>query len=208
MDDVTKLFTIHLPSWLQWFVFLLLLLGLLLKVYTDLGIHRRIKKMSKEFVPNAGGTMKDQLNRIEKDVTKVRTKQDATNALDERAMFFTDNEGRITEVNAAWCSLLGMMPNEALNRGWYNFVPDELRPELISRMEDVVKLHMDYSGPMTFRSKYPGGNHIYVDVKMHWMKDTQGDFIGAHGVVLLDPLDRVEVVEPIKPKPRGRIADR
>ena len=118
----------------------------------------RWNTMFKEFIPDSGKSMKDQVTNIEILACYLKSVQDAQIRLDNLAIITCNGGGRCISVNKSWCDLSGLTQNEALGWGWLNAVLTEDRERV---KEDWITAINDNS---EFNSTYKFINKVTKDV--------------------------------------------
>jgi PAS domain-containing protein len=106
----------------------------------------KIEVISKEFQPNHGSSLKDQLNRISSELSKnteltekIATRQKWIFDSEEIAIFESDNEGNCVWVNTAYLKLADRDMGFILGHGWKNVIAPEDRDRVIHNWELCVK---------------------------------------------------------------------
>lgn len=78
----------------------------------------RIDKVYAELTPNGGGSIKDKIDRLTRDVAILRGGLSFSLALNPHSIFEADPEGECTFANVALCEMFGLPQAEMLGRGW------------------------------------------------------------------------------------------
>lgn len=117
----------------------------------------RIDKVYAEFMPNGGGSVKDQLNRLEADMRVLRSGLSFSLALNPHCIFEADPSGDYTFVNVALCELLGSHSEEMLGRGWLSSVVDaRTREEVWETWRSCVEKKLPYQDRFMVRNPRSG----------------------------------------------------
>jgi two-component system, cell cycle sensor histidine kinase and response regulator CckA len=93
-----------------------------------------------------------------------------------------DAEGRCTYVNAAWCAMADMSPEEAIGEGWADALYHEDREMVAQVWADVVRREGDLALEYRLRGKDRQGVWVYASSTT--MRDSGGRLIGHIGTTL------------------------
>lgn len=95
--------------------------------------------LAKEFENNGGSSLRDVLDRIEYQVNMLEFIK--LNHLDliDTPIFLTNDNGKVTWVNRAFCKLTGMTYQELLGNGWENMIFDDDRQRVILEWNSACK---------------------------------------------------------------------
>lgn len=109
-------------------------------------IHGMIEHIFAELTPNHGSSLKDKVNKIEKD---VQENTDLTKKICSRQRWILDNrdemifecndEGMCTWVNEKYCFLMQRDVSYFIDNGWKNAVHEEDRDRVSTEWEHAVK---------------------------------------------------------------------
>lgn len=105
-----------------------------------------IEKISKEFSPNGGSSIKDQLNAMQRDLKRntdlteqVLHRQRWMLNHKDHAIFEADDDGKTTWVNATYLKLIGRDMNFVMGHGWKNIIAPEDRDRVVKNWERCIK---------------------------------------------------------------------
>lgn len=115
-------------------------------------IVTKLDKVSKELMPNGGGSIKDQIKQIANNVKIIRIERDATFYLSKDPMFKTDDKGYYVAVNTSLCQLIGVTEGELLGLGWLNYVSLEDRDRVWEEWENIIKSGKEISTFFTIKN--------------------------------------------------------
>ncbi len=108
-----------------------------------------IEKMCIELSPNGGKSIKDCINRIEKDIASLKFWRRSMNDLDPRAIFISDKSGHTTWVNGAYLRLVDRTLQQVRGNQWLNSIHPEfrtvVRTEWRLAVEEKRNFEMSYS---------------------------------------------------------------
>jgi len=99
----------------------------------------KLENISKELQPNGGGSIKDQVKEISKDVKAIRVERDATFLLAKEPMFKNDAKGYCILANQALCHLYGTTQEQLLGLGWLNFIEEEDRERVKEEWKNIIE---------------------------------------------------------------------
>jgi PAS domain S-box-containing protein len=102
-------------------------------------IVTKLDKVSKELMPNGGGSIKDQVKQISEDIKTIMIERDATFYLSKEPMFKSDGNGYYSSVNHAMCQLCGVSENELLGLGWLNYIALEDKDRIWEEWENIIE---------------------------------------------------------------------
>lgn len=96
-------------------------------------------KLTAEFKPNGGGSMKDVVERIEQGVTRSELRNRILSDLVPYAIFETDREGNVVAVNRTLARWSGRDASEMHGDGWLNLLMDADRDRVTREWETAFK---------------------------------------------------------------------
>ena len=143
-------------------------------------LAKAIKVINFEFEPNGGTSLRDSINRIEKEVVTTGSITKEFLNLDKQAVFQTDENGHCVFVNAAYQELVDRQMPELLGRGWGVIIPPEDRELLMGEWESALDGQRVFEMSITYL--LPDGTRVPVHVKANPLRDKNGEFLGYFGV--------------------------
>jgi PAS domain S-box-containing protein len=159
-------------------------------------------QVAKEFSPNGGMSVKDQITRIErkvdvlaesqKSMSEHQKKMAARHARNEQrlrvimnnsleAVFESDASGSCVGVNSAYCRMIGIRDDDALGWNWQNLIHYEDRPMVMTDWLDAVSRKRTFDH--VYRFVRPDGYEIRVKCQAHVLTDEDGNVSGWLGVI-------------------------
>ena len=140
-----------------------------------------IEEMRKELKTNGGSSIKDVVNSISKDTQKLTMRVEADYRTVQEGIYECDLDGNCTFVNRYWCSLTGLVPDDALGSGWLRAVHPEDKTRVKEEWKEAVERHADFI--MSYKYLKPSGE--IVKVKSHGtpLKTNKGEIVGYYGKV-------------------------
>jgi PAS domain S-box-containing protein len=147
------------------------------KNYTDMS--NKIDKIFTEITPNGGTSIKDKVDKIDKDLVLVRERQRALMADDKDAMFETDLNGNCNWVNRTYTRLVQRNPSELMGHGWVNAIAQEDRDAIVQGWYKSVKEDREFTGDFKFLT--PEGTLIPCQIRSYRMADSHGRAIAYQG---------------------------
>lgn len=113
-------------------------------------IHIKVEKIFSEITPNHGSSIKDKVNSLESQVTKITQltekmfyRQKWILDKSDSAVFESDSEGKCVWVNAKYLKLVKRDFGFVLGNGWRNVICPEDRDRVIQNWERCVKDGID-----------------------------------------------------------------
>lgn len=105
----------------------------------------RIDKVYAELTPNGGGSIKDKINQLSRDVTILRSGLSFSLALNPHCVFEADPTGSCTFANVALCELFGLPQTDMLGRGWLSVLDgSDVRERAWNTWTACVAKHLPY----------------------------------------------------------------
>lgn len=115
-------------------------------------ISNELSEVSKELKPNGGGSIKDQVKEISRDVKAIRVERDATFLLAKEPMFKNDAKGYCTLANQALCKLYGTNQEQLLGLGWLNYVIEEDRERVKEEWKNIIESGTEITSNYTVKN--------------------------------------------------------
>jgi PAS domain S-box-containing protein len=138
-----------------------------------------------EMHPNGGGSIKDQLNRIEEQGHDTYALTGAKLQVDSQAMFVTDEHGKVTSNNYEHQMLTGFSTDQVSQDQWILVIAPEDRDMVGRKWQEAVDQERPFSEDIWYVT--PKGRRYKVHVKASRQLDKNGKLRGWLGVVT--PLD-------------------
>lgn len=82
----------------------------------------QVDEIKKELSPNGGGSLKDAVTEIRRNVSTIRHNQKMIVDFQGQVLFEFDADGDCTHISAKGVEILGCESHEYLNHGWLNFI--------------------------------------------------------------------------------------
>ncbi len=102
-------------------------------------INTRISDISKELSTNGGMSIKDSVNRIDKNMHYLEQRQKAILTSSKQICYFeTDNHGNVTTVNRLYQRLTNRTIEELLGYGWLNIIEESDREKVRSEWNRCI----------------------------------------------------------------------
>lgn len=132
-----------------------------------LRVHHQVEVIFKEITPNGGGSIKDKVNVMSKEIS---TNTQMTEQIFHRQRWMMDHRqeavfeaqltGEIAWVNKPYCKLSGRDSNELIGHNWKNTILEEDRERVISNWDSCVKDGRQFEDE--YRLVIPDGRIIRV----------------------------------------------
>jgi len=143
-------------------------------------------EIQEEFRPNGGGSLRDVINRIEREINfhTSRVRLLWANIPDDDGIigaFECDKKGNYTWVSKNWISLTGMGSESSKGNGWVSTILEEDRAKVIKEWADSIMQRRSFD--CVFRLKKTRSNNIPIFVHGHTdlVYDRHGEVIGIVG---------------------------
>ena len=150
-------------------------------------------KILKELYPNSGSSLRDAINRLEKNQTLVNDRILNIMNHDKTPVFETDSDGLLTWTNIAFMVMTGRTMHELQGYGWinaiYEFDREKVSQQWDSAVEDRRSFEMIFSYQNTDGTVYPAFIRA-APVR------SSGELVGWTGYVNLIDLDPPEPGKP------------
>jgi PAS domain S-box-containing protein len=114
----------------------------------------------KEFKPNGGASIRDQLNRIEREVQLARSMASIGLRMADRAYWVSDTDGFCIEASPGLAKLQGRMPEQILGNGWVTSLPPQWREPVAEEWKAAVQEQREFDMEYAFRQ--PNGTIVPV----------------------------------------------
>ena len=128
-------------------------------------LDAKLNMILAEVKPNGGTSMKDALNRLERNVDFVASFQRAQNSRSKKPMVQTDPAGRVIWANGAFVQLVGQPERALLGTGWVNIIAPEERDRTEENWEHIVEEGRELDEIQTYIG--PDGKRFRVHVRAH-----------------------------------------
>jgi PAS domain S-box-containing protein len=153
------------------------------------------RMIAKEFAPNGGGSIRDQIVQIKQMVWHISARQVAlVDGLGD-PMFEVDSHGAWVHVNRAFQALTQRTPEDMLGSAWENVVVEADRDRVWDSWCDAIERRRAFEA--TFRIKAADGSVFEVDAVAAPIRDAQS---------VSGWLGRVRNIVPIAEAPTKRRA--
>ena len=101
-------------------------------------------EIAQQFRPNCGGSLRDVIDRIERDLDMQRGRARAVLETSPIPMFEADESGECEWVNKRWCDLAGMTEVQARGLGWHTGIHQDDRERVHDEWEASVRDGRDF----------------------------------------------------------------
>lgn len=143
--------------------------------------NENIDAILKEFRPNGGSSLKDQISRIENNIDILDVKVAAVALATNVGYWKSDANGKAIEVGRSLCSILGRTEAEIKGSNWVTIIHPNDREAVKSEWDSAVEDGRDFE--MVYRFVKPDGSIQKVKGSAHAMfKDDK--LIGFFGTLI------------------------
>lgn len=140
-----------------------------------------LEKISKDFKPNGGNSLRDVVDRIERNLFLFEQKYRAIVEFQDIGVFETDKDGRYTWVSDKWLEITNQSWVDASNNGWIAQVSSEDRDKVWHEWENAIEQARQFS--MRYKvHDVPMGIKNVCSFAIP-VKDKEGKLIGYLGKV-------------------------
>ncbi len=177
-----------LQDWLQLLAPITIFIGFLWKVwlkkkYTKLSeLYVTIEKISEEFKPNGGSTLRDSIDRIEQKLKLQDEKILGIIKSSPIGTWVSDKQGKCIDVNRMLCTILDRTESEIKGDNWLNWVHPSDANEVYVNWNRAITNQIDFD--MKYRFVLPDGKIQAVHATAYQLKSDSGDVIGFLGTML------------------------
>jgi PAS domain S-box-containing protein len=102
-----------------------------------------IVKMADDFKPNGGHSLRDAVDRMERNQNIIQSRMYALLYTAQDAMFEADSNGAFTWVNRAWCETTGFHDHEAIGYGWLNSICSDYQANITAQWKLAIEQKRD-----------------------------------------------------------------
>jgi PAS domain S-box-containing protein len=141
----------------------------------------KIDFIHKQMFTNGGKTLKDQLNRIEKQVKVVDAKQALSMKDTKQAVFESDEKGFYIFVNRTYCRWLSVSESEAEGNGWINHIADHDKKRVLSAWKYAIVDGIEFA--MEYDMVDSNGVIFKVKGKANPLRTAEGTILGFLGLI-------------------------
>lgn len=154
----------------------------------------KLDRVLKEVLPNGGSSLRDSINRVEKNITliesNINTINDKVDNLEDThrialnmqqiAFWISGKQGEITYASPSMCKLVKRVESEMLGNGWISCISHEDTKRISEAWEISIEEDRTFDEIYTFTS---GGNSVKVHGIAFHKKDVKGKYIGSYGTL-------------------------
>ncbi len=119
-----------------------------------------LEQISKDFKPNGGNSLRDVVDRIEKNVYLGEQKYKAIVEFQNIGIFETDKDGKYTWVSDKWLEITNQSWLDASNNGWVAQVSSEDRDKVWHEWENAVRQARQFSMKFKMHKKTDGIKNV------------------------------------------------
>lgn len=144
-------------------------------------LYASIKKISEEFRPNGGSTLRDAINRIEEKITIQAQKTVAIIKSLPLGTWISDKHGKCIDLNKSLCRITGRTESEIKGDNWTNWIHADDRDEVVEEWNRCVNSMMDFD--MSYRFVLPDGRIQRVHGVAYQLRDENSNLMGFLGTL-------------------------
>lgn len=154
----------------------------------------KLDRVLKEVLPNGGSSLRDSINRVEKNITLIESNVNAINDkvdsledthrislnMQQIAFWISGKQGECKYASPAMCKLVKRVESEMLGNGWISCISHEDTKRISEAWEISIEEDRTFDEIYTFTS---GGNSVKVHGIAFHKKDVKGKYIGSYGTL-------------------------
>jgi PAS domain S-box-containing protein len=140
-----------------------------------------IEQIAAELKPNGGNSVRDILDRMEKDMISFDTKIKSLIIYNDVAMYETDKEGNYLWVSKEWCNLTGLLPSDASGNGWVVGIHEDDREKVYEEWQSAIEQTRDFN--MNYRVGSQSTGFKSVHARATCVKNSKGKVMGCIGTI-------------------------
>jgi PAS domain S-box-containing protein len=150
----------------------------LTKIYETLEVHLpKIIKISNELEPNGGNSIKDILNRIDKNTQGSISRIWSLLESSPFGYFETDKEGHFIKVNKKWISMANLSFDQYRGNGWINSIHYDDRDKIVKYWKECIIDQIEFNAIYTMSSG------VTVHAQANPIKTDFGEVLGWIGFI-------------------------
>lgn len=140
-----------------------------------------VERIESEFHPNGGGSIRDQLNRIEFALLAERGARRVFSHGLPVPIFEADKTGEVLWVNRRFTEVTGLSEAQARGWGWVNALHPIHREAVVAEWEDAVQRRRTFRMEVTYQHVGTRENTL-LDVEAMPLADHMGDVVMFVGI--------------------------
>lgn len=154
----------------------------------------KLDKVLKEVLPNGGSSLRDSINRVEKNIKLIESNVSIINDkvdnledthrialnMQQIAFWISGKQGEITYASPSMCKLVKRVESEMLGNGWISCISHEDTMRISKAWELSVEENRTFDEIYTFTS---GDSSIRVHGIAFHKKNSKGEYIGSYGTL-------------------------
>jgi PAS domain S-box-containing protein len=144
-------------------------------------INEKLDKVTEEFSPNGGSSLRDATNRIEEQLALYDSRNKAMVAQSDEAIFETDAAGLCVWCNRTYLEITNTTPEEVYGTGWVNNIHPEDSEEVFEKWNESVEHEREFDLKYRFINK--DDESIPVHVHSYPLRNNYQDIVGYLGIV-------------------------
>lgn len=141
----------------------------------------KVDKIYAEVTPNGGGSIKDQLGRMEKRQILAEQKAKITANKQELSYMGFDMNGECIECSVYLCRLLNRSESELLGNLWLNWVVTQDRARVMNEWHEAINSKTEFNS--TYSMVKPDGKFINVEAGIDPLFDDHNNILGFFGTI-------------------------
>jgi len=140
-----------------------------------------IEQIAAELKPNGGNSIRDVLDRLEKEMASFDSKIKTLIIYNDVALYETDPAGQCLWVSKQWCNLTGLLPADAQGNGWILSVHEDDRERVFEEWKNAIEQQRDFT--MNYRVGNETVGFSTVHGRANAIKSAKGKILGFIGTL-------------------------
>lgn len=140
-----------------------------------------IEQIAAELKPNGGNSVRDILDRLEKDMVSFDSKIKTLIIYNDVALYETDVSGNCLWVSKEWCRVTGLLPSDASGNGWVVCIHEGDRDRVFEEWKNAVEQQRDFN--MNYRVGNDSIGFTVVLGRANAIKNAKGKLLGYIGTI-------------------------
>lgn len=147
-------------------------------------LYLKVHKISEEFSPNGGSTLRDAINRIEDKISLQEQKTLAIIKSFPIGTWISDKNGKCVDVNRSLCKIMGRTESEIKGDNWSNWIHPDEKEAVFEEWYRAVHNMMTFD--MTYRYVLPDGRIQKVHGIAYQLRTEKNELVGFLGTLYAD----------------------
>lgn len=144
-------------------------------------LYTKVQKISEEFLPNGGSSLRDAINRIEDKISLQEQKTLAIIKSFPIGTWISDKHGKCVDVNRSLCKIMDRTESEIKGDNWINWLHPDEKEVVFDEWNRAVHNMMTFD--LTYRYVLPDGRSQKVHGVAYQLRTEKNELIGFLGTL-------------------------